>query len=101
MEIREVTLKEKISLPNASYVIITNNEKKYFTKNAMLELQSKLNNLLICSVVKSVKENTKPTFTEWIEQNGYYEKGLEWFNKHGYQRRYIELIEMHKEECRL
>jgi len=52
-------------------------------------------------VVKSVKENKKPTFTEWTEQNGYVEVKNEWFNKRGFTRNSAELIEMYLEEHQL
>ena len=50
MEIREVTLREKRYYPNASYVMITNDKKQYFTKKALIELYTKLNDLLIQNV---------------------------------------------------
>ncbi len=53
MEIRELTIREKRYYPNASYVIITNTNKQYYAKKALIELQTKLNKLLISGVVGS------------------------------------------------
>lgn len=57
--------------------------------------------LLLCGVVKSVKENTKQTFGEWAKLNEFNKKGFVWYNKVGRVEKFQDLIKMYKEECQL
>jgi len=50
MIIREVTLREKKEYHNASYVFVTNAKKHFFTKNALIELQIKLNKFIATNI---------------------------------------------------
>tara|TARA_R110000796_G_scaffold58965_2_gene135826 strand:+ start:630 stop:860 length:231 start_codon:yes stop_codon:yes gene_type:complete len=53
MRIEQLTKKQKFIRPNMEYLINFNGTCQYFSKNAILELQSKLNKLFIHSVVDS------------------------------------------------
>jgi hypothetical protein len=53
MRIEQLTKKQKFIRPNMEYLINFNGTCQYFSKSAILELQSKLNKLFIHSVVSS------------------------------------------------
>ena len=55
MRIEQLTKKQKHIRPNMDYLINFNGTYQYFSKSAILELQSKLNKLFICDVGCSEK----------------------------------------------
>ena len=43
-----------------------------------------------------LKDKEEQTFSEWIEDNGYYLKDGNWFNRHGYSRNIDKLKKYHE-----